>query len=284
MNRPARIRLLFVLAVGLAGNLSQSQADEIRIQRDLSYKPQAPTDYEQTRCRLDLYIPSQPKDAPSVLWFHGGALQHGDKAGAIEQNVGRYFASQGVIFISANYRLHPQVTYPAYIEDAAAAFAFVRQTIPTHGGSPRKLFLSGHSAGGYLVAMLALDPQYLAIHQLKTSDIAGVFPVTGQMATHSTVRKERGLPETTPLIDPAGPANHVRPDAPPFLNLAGSEDLPARAEENRYFIASLKAVGHPDAVYLEVAGRNHGTVAAELANPKDVGSQKVLEFIRRLSR
>ncbi len=75
MNRPHAIRLLIVLAVGLAGNLSQSQADETA-SNGISPTNLRPHRLRTNRCRLDLYIPSQPKDAPSVLWFHGGALQH----------------------------------------------------------------------------------------------------------------------------------------------------------------------------------------------------------------
>lgn len=257
--------------------------EDPQVVRDLAYKPQASTDYERICCCLDLYIPKQSQDTPSVLWFHGGALQYGDKAGEIEQAVGTHFARNGIIFISANYRLHPHVKHPAYMEDAAAAFSFARKEVLQYGGSQEKIFLSGHSAGGYLVGMLALDPQYLTGYRLKTSDIAGVFPVTGQMLTHSTIRRELGIPETRPLIDRFAPAYHVRPDAPPFLNLAGAQDLPSRAEENRYFIAALKNAGHRDAAYLEVPGRTHTSVAAGLANGDDPGEQAVIAFIRRLS-
>jgi len=257
---------------------------EIRIVRDVAYRPDAETDYERTRCKLDLYLPAETSDAPSILWFHGGSLRFGDKGGAIEQGIGNHFAEEGIIFISANYRLHPQVSYPGYVDDAAAAFAFVHGEIETYGGSPRRIFIAGHSAGGYLVAMVGLDPQFLAKSKLSPSDIAGVIPVTGQMLTHSTVRKEREIPETRPVIDAASPCWHVRRDAPPFLNLAGSEDLPTRAEENLYFISALKGIGHPDATYLQIEGRTHVSVAAELAKPGDPGEKKIVEFIRRLSR
>lgn len=273
--------LLLVICCTLQATLF---AADISIVQDVPYRPEGGTEYERTRCKLDLYLPADSKDSPSILWFHGGSLRFGDKGGEIEQGIGKHFAAQGIIFISANYRLHPQAQYPAYVEDAAAAFAFVHQSIGMHGGSPKKIFLSGHSAGGYLVGMVGLDPQFLAPWKLGLSDIAGVIPVTGQMLTHSTVRKEQGLPESRPQIDAASPCWHIRREAPPFLNLAGSEDLPTRAEENIYFISALKAVGHPDATYLQIEGRTHVSVAAELAKPGDPGGEKVLEFVRRLSQ
>jgi len=277
------IRLSLVVLFVIPANLRAEE--EVREIWDLSYKTNPATEYEQTRCKLDLYLPARGKDTPAILWFHGGSLQHGDKRGEIEQTVGRYFASQGVIFASANYRLHPAVNFPAYVEDAAAAFAFLHQAIPAQGGNPERLFVSGHSAGGYLSAMISLDPRFLEKHKLRPSQIAGVIPITGQMATHSTIRKERGLPETQPMIDAAAPAFHVTSQAPPFLVIAGSEDLPARAEENRYFVALLKAVGHPDATYLEVAGRNHGTVASSIATVKnDPAAVVIRNFLQRLSR
>ncbi|MCA9096261.1 MAG: alpha/beta hydrolase [Planctomycetaceae bacterium] len=287
MRSSIRTYLLLLVACGvlqLAALETVLVGAEIRIVRDVAYRPDAETDYERTRCKLDLYLPAETKDAPSILWFHGGSLRFGDKGGAIEQGIGKHFAEEGIIFISANYRLHPQVSYPAYVEDAAAAFAFLHGTIETYGGSPRRIFISGHSAGGYLVAMVGLDPQFLAKSKLSPSDIAGVIPVTGQMLTHSTVRKEQEVPETRPVIDAASPCWHVRRDAPPFLNLAGSEDLPTRAEENIYFISALKAIGHPDATYLQIEGRSHISVAAELAKPSDPGGEKIVEFVRRLSR
>ncbi|MCA9098451.1 MAG: alpha/beta hydrolase fold domain-containing protein, partial [Planctomycetaceae bacterium] len=228
MRSSIRTYLLLLVACGvlqLAALETVLVGAEIRIVRDVAYRPDAETDYERTRCKLDLYLPAETKDAPSILWFHGGSLRFGDKGGAIEQGIGKHFAEEGIIFISANYRLHPQVSYPAYVEDAAAAFAFLHGTIETYGGSPRRIFISGHSAGGYLVAMVGLDPQFLAKSKLSPSDIAGVIPVTGQMLTHSTVRKEQEIPETRPVIDAASPCWHVRRDAPPFLNLAGSEDF-----------------------------------------------------------
>lgn len=80
------------------------------------------------------------------------------------------------------------------------------------------------------------------------------------MITHSTVRKERGIPRTRPIIDEAAPAYNARAEASPFLNIVGSQDLPARAAENRYFVAAMKAAGHRDVTYLEVevtARRTH---------------------------
>lgn len=258
-------------------------AEDVRVIKDVCYRPQGETEYERQRCKLDLYLPTDGNDFATIVWFHGGGIQSGDKAGEIAHSLGKRFASLGIAVASVNYRLSPDVQYPAYIDDAAAAFAFVHREIVRYGGSQKRVFLSGHSAGGYLTAMVGIDGKYIAKHRLRSEDIAGLLPVAGQMITHSTVRKERGIPRTRPIIDEAAPAYHVRADAPPFLNIVGSQDLPARAEENHYFVAAMKAAGHEDVTYLEVEGRNHGTVASRMGEADDAVAQAIMAFIQRLS-
>jgi acetyl esterase/lipase len=275
-----RRAIVFSLVLYVVG--SASAADSVRVLKDLPYKTAPATEYEQERCKLDLYLPQNAKDFPTIVWFHGGGLTGGDKAGGYVGAMGARFARSGIAVASVNYRLSPKAQFPAYIEDAAAAFAFVHREIAGHGGSAERLFISGHSAGGYLTAMLGLDERFLAKHGLKLGDIAGLVPISGQMITHSTVRQERKIPKTRPIIDEAAPCYHVRKDAPPFLVIAGSQDLPARAEESRLFVACLKAVGHADATYLEVEGRNHGTVGSRLPEADDVVAAAMIAFIERV--
>ena len=109
------------------------------------------------------------------------------------------------------------------------------------------------------------------------------MPIAGQMITHSTVRKERSIPSTQPIIDEAAPAFHVDANRPPFLCVVGGQDLPARAEENRYFVAAMKAAGHQDVTYLEVPGRDHSTIANQIGEAEDVVAKAMLAMIERLA-
>jgi acetyl esterase/lipase len=254
-------------------------AGEVRVVKDIHYKPDASTEYEQQRCKLDLYLPAGAKDFPTIVWFHGGGLKGGDKTGDATVKAAQRLAADGIAVASVNYRLNPQAQFPAYIEDAAAAVAFIHREITGHGGSATRVFVSGHSAGGYLTAMVGLAPTYLAKHGMKPTQLAGLIPISGQMVTHATVRGERGVPPTQPVIDDAAPSWHVTADAPPILAIAGGEDLPARAEENRYFVAALKAAGHPNATYAEFAGRNHGTVANRMHEPSDEVAKIVKDMV-----
>ena len=63
------------------------------------------------------------------MWLHGGALKAGAKDGAETPKIARALADDGIAVASVNYRLSPKATYPAYVEDSAAAVAWVRAHI-----------------------------------------------------------------------------------------------------------------------------------------------------------
>jgi acetyl esterase/lipase len=235
--------------------------------------------YERERCALDLYLPEGMSEFPVLVWFHGGGLTGGDKAGETHAAIAGSLAERGIGVASVNYRLSPRAQFPAYVEDAAASVAWVLDNIERYGGSPEKVFVSGHSAGGYLAAMVGVDAQYLGAHGHALAEIAGLIPISGQMVTHETIRNERGLPSSRPIVDAAAPVFHVSADAPPVLAIAGSEDLPARPEENRYFIAAMQSVDHADAHYLEFPGRNHGTIVTRIPDGNDPVAVAIVDFI-----
>ncbi|MGD8340936.1 MAG: alpha/beta hydrolase [Gammaproteobacteria bacterium] len=272
--------LLAVLAVLARPALSQ----DITVHEDIFYKSGSDLSaYERERCALDLYVPEGAEDFPVMVWFHGGNITAGDKAEGTHSDIARTLAAHGIAVASVNYRLSPRVSFPAYIEDAAASVAWVLDHIDGYGGDADKVFVSGHSAGGYLASMVGLDARFLEAHGHALEDLAGLIPISGQTITHATVRTERGLPADRPIVDFAAPVYHVSADAPPFLAIAGSNDLPARPEENRYLVAAMKAVGHPDVTYREFAGRNHGTIVTQIPNADDPVANAIVEFVARIS-
>lgn len=260
----------------------RSSRRKFRVVRDQRYKSgEGLSDYERARCKLDWYLPTDTTDFPTLIWFHGGGLENGHKADDIAVKVCERFAAEGIAAASVNYRLSPKVNYPAYTQDAAAAVAYVVQSISDHGGSRDAVFVSGHSAGGYLTSMVGLHAELLAHHGVKRTDVAGYIPIAGQMVTHSTVRAERNVPRTQPIIDEAAPAFHVTAETSPFLCFAGDDDLPARSAENRYFVAAMKAAGHSTSRFVEVVGRDHGTIASRMGEPDDDVALQILSFIEQ---
>ncbi|AWW32071.1 alpha/beta hydrolase [Echinicola strongylocentroti] len=210
-------------------------------------------DYIEERCVLDLYFPSDKEGFPTVVWFHGGGLSAGQK------EIPEALKEKGIAVVGVNYRLYPKIGAPVYIEDAAAAIAWTMKHIEAYGGDPSLVFLSGHSAGGYLAAMVGMDKKWLAKHGLDANDLAGLIPFSGHMITHFTVREERGIAGTQPIIDELAPLYHVRPDAPPLLLITGDREMEmlGRYEENAYMMRMMKVAGHQSTTLFEMDGYGH---------------------------
>ena len=192
-----------------------------------------------------------------IVWFHGGSLTVGDK------EIPKALMGKGYAVVGVGYRLSPKATAPAYIEDAAAAVAWVFAHIAGYGGSDSLLFISGHSAGGYLGLMITLDKTYLAKYGVDADRIAALVPFSGQAITHFTIRKEKGIKETQPVIDMYAPLYHVRPGAPPVLLITGDRELEllGRYEENDYLLRMMKLAGHKRTTLYELQGFDHGGMA-----------------------
>jgi acetyl esterase/lipase len=285
VNRIASLLCVFLVGLLLPGRcLAEVAPAEVEVVANLPYKSgEALTDYEKERCQLDLYLPPQRAGFSSLVWFYGGGMTGGAKDGKSTVEIARTFARAGIAVAAVNYRLSPKVNFPAYVEDAAAAFAWVRGHIAERGGDPAKVFMGGHSAGAYLTSMVGMDARYLLKLGLEPDAIAGLIPVSGQMMTHFTVRKERGIAESTIIADEAAPIYYTRKDTPPFLILFGDHDWPARLEENQYFVAMQKSVGNRRVTLQVVADRNHGSIAGSIPNPGDPAAEAIIAFIGRVS-
>src|SRR5690606_8110805 len=132
---------------------------------------------------------------------------------------------KGIAVVAVNYRLSPKVEAPAYIDDAAAAIAWTFKHIGEYGGNPNKIFISGHSAGGYLVAMVGLDKSWLQQYGEDADRLAGIIDFSGHAITHMTVRAERGIKDTQPIVDELAPLYHVRNDAPLLVLITGDREV-----------------------------------------------------------
>ena len=228
------------------------------IKQDVPYRDDSvQTEYMRRRCRLDIYHPTNKKNFSTIVWFHGGGLRAGNR------NIPDALREQDLAVVSVNYRLSPHVKSPTWIEDAAAAVAWTFHNIERFGGSAEHIFVSGHSAGGYLTSMIGLDKRWLAVHDIDADHIAGLIPYSGHTITHFTVRAERGIPGEQPVIDDLAPLYHVRKDAPPLLLITGDRDMEmlGRYEENAYLWRMMQVIGHPDTELFELEGYNHGQMA-----------------------
>jgi acetyl esterase/lipase len=221
---------------------------------NIAYRAGTQDAYMKERCVLDVYYPENAVNAPVIVWFHGGGITGGNK------DIPKELKNQQMIIIAANYRLSPKATAPAYIEDAAAAVAWVFAHAREYGGDTNRIYVSGHSAGGYLAEMIGLDKHYLAKYNIDANRIAALFPFSGQAITHFTVRKEQGIADIQPTIDKYAPLFHVRADAPPLYLYTGDreKEMLGRYEENAYLARMMKLAGHKKTFLYELDGYGHG--------------------------
>lgn len=130
------------------------------------------------RHRLDVYLPEQTANrAPVMVFLYGGGWNNGERSDY--GFVGRAFAAQGFVTVIPNYRLVPQVRFPAFVDDGALALRWVRDHIASYGGDAAGIALSGHSAGAYNAMMLALDRRFLTRAGLPPGFVRSVAGLAG---------------------------------------------------------------------------------------------------------
>ena len=189
MPKGSFLKLVFVLCV-----FFQSQAQELTYAtvKHLPYfntEAEEPTDYKKEMCVLDIHYPKVEKPTSVIVWYHGGGLTSGN------HQIPEALLETGYVIVSASYRLSPKVKPEICIDDAVEALAWVFKNISKYNGDPNNIFVSGHSAGGYLALMSVMDESRLKNVGLDANTIAGVIPFSGHTITHFEIRKQQGIPE-----------------------------------------------------------------------------------------
>lgn len=214
--------MVFLCSAAAAQTSSQMLIDFINtftITRDLTVHKDLPYG-EHARQKLDLYLPKQRGIHPVLVFVHGGTWQKYRKDDF--KFIGESFARAGYVTAVINYRLYPEVQYPAFVQDTVKALRWVKDRIAQYSGNPNRIFVMGHSAGGYNAVMSVVGTPFLEAEGLKSTDFKGVIGIAGiydippldGIFAENTIRKE------------VMPVYQVRGDLPPFLLLsAGNDDL-----------------------------------------------------------
>ena len=241
-----------ILALLFCTAIARAQYNQVN---DIPYREGA-AGYAQERCKLDVYYPTNAQDAPVVVWFHGGGIEGGEK------HIDPQLRNSGLVVVAANYRLLPKAPIDDILDDAAAAVAWTYKNVAKYNGSKRKIFVAGHSAGGYLLDLIGLDKRWLAKYGVDADSLAALVPFSGQCVTHYNIRKQQGIPPLQATIDQYAPLTYVRPDAPLIVIISGDRELElyGRYEEQAYFWRMLKLVGHKDVTLYEMQGYDHGSM------------------------
>ncbi|MBQ3505238.1 MAG: alpha/beta hydrolase [Clostridia bacterium] len=198
----------------------------MKAQKDIFYRDD---------CALDVYLPDSA-DYETIVYFHGGGMEHGDKGGKCEQ-VGADFVNAGYAFVSVNYRLYPNAKFPDYLYDVAQAVAYVKKNV---GG--KKLYVSGSSAGGWLATMLCMNSEYLQSVGVQNADIDGWIIDSSQMTSHFNVQRfETGKDARLQRIDEYAPLYFVNENTAfsKMLLIFYENDMPCRYEQNMLFYKAV---------------------------------------------
>ena len=225
----------------------------------LSYGPAA-------RHKLDVYRPRLADPSGTVVvFFYGGSWRRGARADYAF--AGAAFAARGYVTVVPDYRLFPEVRFPAFVEDGARALAWVRREIAAHGGNPERIVLAGHSAGAHTAALLALDRRYLEAQGVPPAAVVGTIGLAGPYNFDpSAYRTTRAVFASAPNAAETRPVTFAREGAAPMLLLHGLEDTTVLPKNSADLAQALEAAGAP-ARYVPLETIGHIAVLLALAKP-----------------
>ena len=243
--------LLFYASIALVGNAPAASAPVAPTTvTDISYSGTAQGERRQS---FDLYLPAQTIHRPPLLIFvHGGFWLLPDDEYRIGASLAENLVKDGVAVALLRYRLAPANRHPAQAVDVAAGVAHLIQSTEKYGYDRSRIFLAGHSAGGHLASLVALDRSYLARHGLSPGSLAGVISISGlydlaptwNVSTNQKTATERTFGTDAAILKQASPIHHVRAQAPSFLVVTASQDISGFALDARRFADALRPAGN----------------------------------------
>lgn len=243
-------------------NSAAQPMDDLAISRDIAYA-------DGDRHRLDVYAPRSRSEAnPVLVFFYGGGWDSGAKADFAW--VGAAMARRGYVVVIPDYRIYPEVIWPKFLEDNAAAVRWTRDHVASYGGDPSTLVLMGHSAGAYNAVTLVIDRRWLAGAGMDFRyGIRAAIGLSGPYDFLPLDRRrlkiifgpEERLPDTQPI-------NHVDGAAAPVLLLTGDrDDVVDPPESDRLAVKIHENRGSASVVHYPLLDHS-GTLDA-IAGPPD---------------
>ncbi len=255
--------------------------------KNVSYIKPESAQYHREKHLLDIYIPSVTNTStlyPVLVFIHGGTWMSGSKE--LYSILGTHFAAKGVVTVIINYRLGNLVTVDKMAEDCAAAVDWTYANIEKYGGDPNRIYLSGHSAGGHLAALVTLDADY-RLHR-PTSAIKGCILIDafglniGQFirdfGTTYVHYIEQIFTRHEKTWDKLSPVNFLHNASCPFLIFMGSHSYPFLLQDNQLFIEKLKQRGTAYSSEM-IPGKSHSQMIRQMEDAANPLYQKMLGFI-----
>jgi len=192
--------------------------------------------------KLDVYLP-ESKNFKTIVYFHGGGITSGNKSDRQFVDFANEFVKNGYAFISCNYSLYPNTKFPNYLVEAAKAVSYVFTNINSWGGDKEGIYLSGQSAGSWIIMMLCTDRHYLNDEGVDPMNIKGWISDAGQMTSHfNVIAIEDHLNPLSQRIDEKAPLYFIdeKFNSNPILLIYYENDMPNRLEQNQLFVSTIK--------------------------------------------
>jgi acetyl esterase/lipase len=267
---PVSYALRFGLIVGLAVSTSVAKAESPTVKKDIEF-----ANVDGHSLKLDLYLPTVTKDAPLVVWIHGGGWKAGSKNGCPVS----WLTADGYAVASISYRLTDKAVFPAQIHDCKAAVRWLRANADKYGYSTAKIAVSGSSAGGHLAALVGTSGDVKELEGTvggnldQSSRVDAVVDFFG--ATDFVLRSKTqphraneegsvvylllggGADQKVELAKQASAAFHVTKDDPPFLVFHGDNDKTVLLDQSQRINEVYSKAGLPIALHV-LKGSGHG--------------------------
>ena len=239
------------------------------------------------RQSFDLYLPAKSNAKPPLLIFvHGGFWLLPDDDYRIGPSLAENLVKDGVAVALLRYRLAPANRHPAQAEDVAAGAAHLIRNAQKYGYDGKRIFLAGHSAGGHLASLVALDRRYLAKHGLTSNSVAGVVSISGlydlapswNVSANQRMATEKTFGGDPAILKEASPMAHVRAQAANFLVVTASQDIVGFALDARRFADAMRAAGNKDVQQFMFKGTDHFSIV-KLDDENNAVRQTMLAFM-----
>lgn len=281
---------IFTVCILTLGLIDASQAAKKESRQEFEVKSIKDIDYftgegyDKMKHKLDLYLPKGKKKFPVLFFVHGGGWHTGDRNYfGVYSSLAKFYARRGIGTVVPSYRLSPKVKHPEHIRDVARAFAWTYKNISKHGGNPNQIIISGHSAGGHLVALLATNHKYLKEQGLTSDAIKGVIPISGIFALPGTFLSSIFTKDAKVRKD-AAPVHHVKKGLPPFLILFADRDFPGCGKLSAKALKKALLSKKVKATCLEIKNSNHIKILFSVSIRDSEESKAILSFIHELTK